>query len=151
MAALDICDIGEERKAALAAEARSRGVSVSELVRRYIDEGIGRARADRARQAWIAESREGLAFEAEQLAKNGPSLARMAASLSHELVAMQYPVLLSTSIERPRQPSIVSSIGAASFSMNLTPASMLSGLPWNVVERAYTAPLPRVGAAPSAR
>ena len=74
-----------------------------------------------------------------RIGRSCSSLARMAASLSHELVAMQCPVLLSTNIERPRQPSIVSSIGAASLVMNLTPASMLSGLPWNVVERAYTA------------
>ena len=60
----------------LAEEARSRGMSISELARQFIDDGIERARADRARQAWIAESREGLAFEAEHLATHGPLLAR---------------------------------------------------------------------------
>ena len=40
------------------------------------DEGIERAHADLARATWIAEAREGLAFEAEHLAKQGPLLAR---------------------------------------------------------------------------
>jgi post-segregation antitoxin (ccd killing protein) len=76
MATLNIRDLGAQRKAALANEARARGVSVAELVRRFIDEGIERAHALRAREAWIAEAREGLAFEAEQLARNGALLAR---------------------------------------------------------------------------
>jgi hypothetical protein len=54
----------------------ARGLSISELARRFIDEGLERARADRARADWIAEAREGLAFEAEQLATRGPLLAR---------------------------------------------------------------------------
>jgi post-segregation antitoxin (ccd killing protein) len=76
MTALNIRDLGAERKAALAEEARSRGVSVSELVRRFVDEGIERAQSERARQAWIAEARAGLAFEAERLERSGPSLER---------------------------------------------------------------------------
>lgn len=76
MAALNIRDLGEARKAALAEEARSRGMSVSELARRFIDDGLERTRAERAREAWIAEAREGLAFEAEHLAAHGPLLAR---------------------------------------------------------------------------
>ena len=76
MQALDIRDLRDRRKAALAEEARSRGVSVSQLVRQFIDEGIDRAQADRLREEWIAEAREGLAFEAQHLAKHGPLLAR---------------------------------------------------------------------------
>ena len=76
MATLNIRDLGVQRKAALANEAQSRGISVAELVRQLIDEGIERAHAHREREAWIAEAREGLAFEAEHLAKNGPLLAR---------------------------------------------------------------------------
>lgn len=72
----DIRDLGAERNAALAKEARSRGMSVTDLVRQFVDEGIARTRAHRARDAWIAEARAGLAFEAEHLARNGPSLAR---------------------------------------------------------------------------
>ena len=76
MAALNIRDLGSERKAALTDEARSRGISVSALARQFIDEGIERARSDRARRAWIAEARDGLACEAEHLAVHGPLLAR---------------------------------------------------------------------------
>jgi hypothetical protein len=76
MAALNVRDIGGDRKAALEAEAESRGMSISDLVRQFIDEGITRARIDRARAAWIAEARDALAFEAEQLSKSGPLLER---------------------------------------------------------------------------
>ena len=76
MNALNIRDIGESRKAALDAEARAQGVSVSELVRRFLDEGIRKARSDRAREEWLVAARDGLAFEAEELGRCGPSLAR---------------------------------------------------------------------------
>jgi hypothetical protein len=76
MPALNIRDIGDDRKAALEAEAERQGVTVSELVRRFLDDGIGAARAARARQEWLAEARAGLAYEAEELGRNGPSLAR---------------------------------------------------------------------------
>jgi post-segregation antitoxin (ccd killing protein) len=76
MPALNIRDLGDDRKAALADEARARGISVSELVRRFIDEGMLRADAERRREAWIAEARAGLAFEAEHQAKHGSPLAR---------------------------------------------------------------------------
>lgn len=76
MGALNIRDIGEDRKAALEAEATRQGVSLSELVRRYLDAGIQAARSAQARQEWLAEARVGLAFEAEELGRNGPSLAR---------------------------------------------------------------------------
>src|SRR5204863_5710971 len=54
----------------------------------------------------------------------------------------------STSIESPRHPSICSSIGPASLLMNAMPASTLSGLPLNVVERAYTTHSSLDGAVP---
>jgi post-segregation antitoxin (ccd killing protein) len=73
---LNIRDIGDARRAALDTEAKARGVSVSELVRRFLDEGIERARSDRAREEWLIAAREGLAFEAEELGRRGPSLAR---------------------------------------------------------------------------
>ncbi|PZQ51296.1 MAG: hypothetical protein DI556_03750 [Rhodovulum sulfidophilum] len=76
MGALNIRDLGDERRAALEAEAKARGLSVSELARRFIDEGIDRARTEREREAWATEAREGLAYEAEHLAAYGPSLAR---------------------------------------------------------------------------
>lgn len=76
MTTLNIRDLGEGRKAALTNEARLRGVSVANLVRQFIDEGIERTQADRMREAWLAEAREGLAYEAEHLARNGPMLAR---------------------------------------------------------------------------
>ncbi|MFX0547389.1 ribbon-helix-helix protein, CopG family [Roseovarius sp. S1116L3] len=76
MGALNIRDIGEDRKAALDAEAKAQGVSVSELVRRYLDEGVERARSSRAHKEWLKESRNGLAFEAAALGRDGPSLAR---------------------------------------------------------------------------
>ena len=76
MVALNIGDFGEERKIALAEEAKARGLSVSELARRLIDQGIAKAQVERARAAWVAEASEGLAFEAEHLSANGPSLAR---------------------------------------------------------------------------
>lgn len=50
MVALNIRDIGDGRKAALDAEAK--GVPVSELVRRLLDEGIERSRSVRAQQEW---------------------------------------------------------------------------------------------------
>lgn len=76
MTALNIRDIGAERKAALEAEARAEGVPVAEIVRRFLDEGVARARAARAREVWIASARKGLAYEAERLDAEGPTLAR---------------------------------------------------------------------------
>jgi hypothetical protein len=76
MSALNIRDIGEARKAALDAEARAQGVSLSELVRRFLDEGIQKARSERSREDWLVAARDGLAFEAEELGRCGPSLAR---------------------------------------------------------------------------
>jgi post-segregation antitoxin (ccd killing protein) len=76
MTRFDTRDLGARRGAALAEEAQSRGMSVPDLVRQFIDEGIARTQAHPDREAWIAEARQGLAFEAEHLATNGPSLAR---------------------------------------------------------------------------
>lgn len=76
MAALNIRDLGTDRKAALEAEAQAQGVSVSELVRRLIDQGIAASISERERREWLEAAREGLAFEAETLNRDGPSLAR---------------------------------------------------------------------------
>lgn len=76
MGALNIRDIGNDRKAALEAEAKAQGVSVAELVRRILDEGVKRARSARTRREWIEASREALAYEAGHLERQGPSLAR---------------------------------------------------------------------------
>ncbi|MDZ7711133.1 MAG: hypothetical protein U5K36_14605 [Roseovarius sp.] len=73
---LNIRDIGEDRKAALEQEAVARGLSIAEVVRNWIDSGIAASRAERERAAWIAAAREGLADEARQLEREGPSLAR---------------------------------------------------------------------------
>jgi hypothetical protein len=63
----------------------------------------------------------------------------MADSVVHEVVAMHCPVSRSTSIERPRHPSIRSSSGHTSVWTNLEPAPTLAGFPWNGVDRACTA------------
>jgi hypothetical protein len=76
MGALNIRDIGKERKAALKAEAKARGISVAELVRWLVDAGIRQVQSERAREEWLSEARDGLAFEAEALRRHGPSLAR---------------------------------------------------------------------------
>ena len=75
-APLNIRDIGQDRKAAIEAEAAAAGMSISALVRDWIDAGIARARAERERAAWIAAAKQGLAEEARHLDQNGPSLAR---------------------------------------------------------------------------
>lgn len=75
-APLNIRDIGQDRKQAVEHEARLRGTSIAEIVREWIDQGIARSEADRAREAWIAEARQGIADEARALEENGPSLAR---------------------------------------------------------------------------
>lgn len=76
MVALNIRDIGTARKAALDAEAQAQGISLSELVRRLLDEGVERARAVRAREEWLDSAQDGLAYETEELRRHGPSLAR---------------------------------------------------------------------------
>ncbi|MGY3439697.1 MULTISPECIES: hypothetical protein [unclassified Marinovum] len=75
-APLNIRDIGQDRKAALEAEARASGASISDVVRDWIDAGIERSRAEQARAAWIASAKDGLANEARHLEQDGPSLAR---------------------------------------------------------------------------
>lgn len=74
--ALNIRDIGDDRKAALEVEAKLTGNSISEIVRDCIDIGLAKSRAERARAAWIASARDGVADEARHLDLNGPSLAR---------------------------------------------------------------------------
>ncbi len=73
---LNLRDIGADRKAALKAEADARGLSISEIVREWIDRGIAQSRAERARAEWIAAAKVGLADEARHLERHGPSLAR---------------------------------------------------------------------------
>lgn len=73
---LNIRDIGDARKAALEAEARARGMSIADVVREWIDAGIARSRAERARAQWLSSARAGLEDEAAHLARHGPSLAR---------------------------------------------------------------------------
>jgi len=73
---LNIRDIGEARKAALEAEAKATGASISDIVRDWIDAGLARSRAERARAEWIAAAEAGLADEARHLDLNGPTLAR---------------------------------------------------------------------------
>lgn len=75
-APLNIRDIGQNRKAAIEAEAVAAGTSISDIVRDWIDAGIARARAERERDAWIAAAKQGLVEEARHLELNGPSLAR---------------------------------------------------------------------------
>ncbi len=76
MSALNIRDIGDARKAALEAEAKAQGVPVADVVRRFLDEGVERARSVRAHQEWLVAARDGLAFEAQELQIRGPSLGR---------------------------------------------------------------------------
>jgi len=67
----------------------------------------------------------------------------MAVSFSHELVAMHCPVSRSTSIERPRQPSIWSSMGLALFLTKVMPVWVIFAM-----EEPETA-LPPQGPAPT--
>ena len=73
-APLNIRDIGEARKQALLREAELRGASLADVVREFIDAGVARAQAARARTEWIAAARDGLADEAQHLDQNGPNL-----------------------------------------------------------------------------
>jgi post-segregation antitoxin (ccd killing protein) len=75
-ASLNLRDIGEHRKAALKDEADARGVSVSEIVREWIDRGIAQSKAERARAEWIKAAKAGLTEEALHLERHGPTLAR---------------------------------------------------------------------------
>lgn len=76
MTALNIREIGEDRKAALDSEAANLGISTSELVRRLIDRGIQEIARDREQTQWIEEARTGLENEGRHLASSGPTLAR---------------------------------------------------------------------------
>jgi len=75
-ASLHIRDIGQDRKAAIEAEAAAAGTSISDIVRDWIDAGIARARAEREHAAWVTAARQGLEDEVRRLELNGPSLAR---------------------------------------------------------------------------
>jgi post-segregation antitoxin (ccd killing protein) len=73
---LNIRNIGQDRKAALEAEAKATGASISDIVREWIDAGITKSRAERARDAWITSAKQGIADETRHLELSGPSLAR---------------------------------------------------------------------------
>lgn len=75
-APLNIRDIGQDRKAALEAEAAATGTSIADIVRDWIDAGISKARAERERATWIASAKVGIFDEARRLEQDGPSLAR---------------------------------------------------------------------------
>ncbi|HLS18636.1 MAG TPA: hypothetical protein VK090_02415 [Paracoccaceae bacterium] len=75
VSASHIYEIESRRKAALEAEAKVRGISVTELVQHFVDEGIQRVQSSR-KEEWIHAAREGLAFEAKRLEQQGASLAR---------------------------------------------------------------------------
>ena len=73
---LNIRNIGDARKTALESEAQRQGVSVADLVRVCIDQGLARAQAERAKAAWQQAARPGLEDEARHLERHGASLAR---------------------------------------------------------------------------
>ncbi len=77
MPALNIRDVGAERKRQLDEEARASQRSTAEIVRRYIDEGLARDRAARERAAWATAAAPGLAHEAARLAADGPSFTHL--------------------------------------------------------------------------
>lgn len=67
MTALNIRDIGDERKAALVHEAKLRGVSVAQLVRAMIDDLVRTARRERERAEWIEAARPGIEAERRRI------------------------------------------------------------------------------------
>ena len=75
MPALNIRDIGAERKAALEAEAKRRGQTTSDIVRAFIDKGLSEAERKRAQAEWIEASRAGRDAERAYVEEYGPTLA----------------------------------------------------------------------------
>ena len=75
--ALNIRNIGDDRKAALEEEAARRGVSTADVVRAFIDEGLEQAQRERAQREWVEAARAGIEEEHARLERNGPSLARL--------------------------------------------------------------------------
>jgi len=75
-AALNIRDLGADRKAALEREAKLRGASVADVVREYLDDGLDRAARKRAQEEWIEAARPGLEAERKHTEKYGVSLER---------------------------------------------------------------------------
>ncbi len=73
---LSIRDIGKDRKKAIELEARQTGMSVVDLVRKWIDAGIAQSKADLERASWILAAKAGLTDEARDLQRSGPRLAR---------------------------------------------------------------------------
>lgn len=74
-ATLNIRNLGAERKAALEREAKAQGVTVAEVVRALLDEGLDRAARERAQQEWIEAARPGIEAEREYIERNGMLLA----------------------------------------------------------------------------
>jgi post-segregation antitoxin (ccd killing protein) len=75
-ALLRIRDIGQDRMAALEQEAKARGISISAVVRMWIDAGIAKSKEDFDRAAWIASAKAGIDAEGRHLEQHGPTLAR---------------------------------------------------------------------------
>lgn len=69
MAALNIRDIGTDRKRALDALSKTSGVPVAELVRRFIDRGL-RAQTDE-HERWLEEAAPALAWQRERFDHDG--------------------------------------------------------------------------------
>lgn len=69
MSALNIRDIGAERKRALDSLSSDSGIPVSELVRRFIDEGLRASRNDR--DLWLKEAAPALEWQRKRFERDG--------------------------------------------------------------------------------
>lgn len=69
MSALNIRDIGAERKRALDTLSSASGIPVAELVRRFIDEGL-RAGSD-GQDRWLKEAAPALAWQRNRFERKG--------------------------------------------------------------------------------
>ena len=69
MSALNIRDIGTERKRALDSLSKASGIPVSELVRRFIDEGLRTESGERER--WLKEATPALEWQRMRFEREG--------------------------------------------------------------------------------
>ena len=69
MSALNIRDIGAERKRALDSLSNASGIPVAELVRRFIDEGL-RAKNDN-HKLWLKEAAPALEWQRKRFESDG--------------------------------------------------------------------------------
>lgn len=69
MSALNIRDIGAERKRALDVLSSTTGVPVAELVRRFIDDGLRANGSDR--ESWLREAAPALEWQRERFEREG--------------------------------------------------------------------------------